>query len=209
MEGVQGAGMVVDVAAPTDKTLLEGLRAGDDASYELLVRTWCGPMLAVARRILGGEEDAMDCVQDAFLQVFRNIAEFEGRSSLGTWLHRIVANAALSKLRKRNRAPRELPTELLAEFDATGHRRGRQERCSSSVDDLLDRAETREFVQRQIALLPDQYRVVLVLRDIDGYDTAQAAEMLEITETALKVRLHRARAALKKLIEPLLRGDLP
>ena len=166
-------------------------------------------MLAVARRIVGGEEDANDCVQDAFLQVFRNLAGFEGRSSLGTWLHRIVANAALSKLRKRNRSPRELPDDLLPQFDATEHRIGRQEHFASSVEEQIDRAETREFVQRQIALLPDQYRVVLVLRDIEGYDTAEAAAMLEITEAALKVRLHRARAALKKLIEPLLRGELP
>ena len=164
-------------------------------------------MLSVARRIIGSDEDAMDCVQDAFLSAFRNIAGFEGRSSLGTWLHRIVANVALSKLRKRNRDPAELPTELLAQFDATGHRRGREVRCSYSVQDLIERAETSEFVQRQIALLPDQYRLVLVLRDIDGYDTAEAAEMLDITETALKVRLHRARTALKKLIEPLLRGE--
>jgi RNA polymerase sigma-70 factor (ECF subfamily) len=209
MKWMQGSRRVGDFAAPTDESLLEGLRAGDDASYEALVRTWCGPMLTVARRILGDEQDAMDCVQDAFLQVFRNVAGFEGRSSLGTWLHRIVANAALSKLRKRNRGEEELSAELLAKFDSTGHRMGRQERGTSSAGDLIDRAETREFVQRQIALLPEQYRVVLVLRDIDGYDTAEAAEMLEITETALKVRLHRARAALKKLIEPLLRGELP
>jgi RNA polymerase sigma-70 factor (ECF subfamily) len=208
MGGTLDARRLVDSAAPTDETLLEGLRAGDEASYDLLVRAWCGPMLSVARRILGGEEDAMDCVQDAFLQVFRNVAGFQGRSSLGTWLHRIVANAALSKLRKRNRSPEELSPELLAKFDSTGHRIGRQERCSSSVEELIDRAETCEFVQRQIALLPDPYRVVIVLRDIEGYDTAEAAEMLEITEAALKVRLHRARAALKKLIEPLLRGEL-
>lgn len=209
MSGMQGARNVVDFAAPTDEALLAGLRAGDDASYDALVRTWCGPMLSVARRIVGDEQDAMDCVQDAFLQVFRNVAGFEGRSSLGTWLHRIVANAALSKLRKQNRNTGELSADLLAEFDSTGHRIGRQQRCSSSVEDLIDRAETCDFVQRQIALLPDPYRVVLVLRDIEGYDTAEAAEMLEITQTALKVRLHRARAALKKLIEPLLRGELP
>jgi RNA polymerase sigma-70 factor, ECF subfamily len=207
MEGTKGARSVAD--SPADEALLAGLRAGDDASYELLVRTYCGPMLAVARRIVGDEDDAMDCVQDAFMQAFRNMAGFEGRSSLATWLHRIVANAALSKLRKRSRYPGELSPELLTTFDSTGHRIGRQGRCASSVEALIDRAETRELVQRQIALLPDQYRVVLVLRDIERYDTAEAAAMLEITEAALKVRLHRARTALKKLIEPLLRGELP
>jgi RNA polymerase sigma-70 factor (ECF subfamily) len=208
MATTRGGQNSAGIFAPTEQSLLEGLRAGDEASYELLVRTWSGPMLAVARRIVGDEQDALDCVQDAFLQVFRNVAGFEGRSSLGTWLHRIVANAALSKLRKRNRTPTELSAELLATFDSTGHRIGRQERCSSSAEELIDRAETREFVQRQIALLPDQYRVVLVLRDIEGFDTAEAAEMMGITETLLKVRLHRARTALKKLIEPLLRGEM-
>ena len=70
------------------------LRAGDAASFETLVRTWCNQMLAVARRIVGNEEDAKDCVQEAFLNAFRKVTNFEGRSAFGTWLHRIVVNCA-------------------------------------------------------------------------------------------------------------------
>ena len=86
---------------PDEKQLVAGLRAGDRASYEHLVRTFGGCLLAVGRRLVRNEEDARDCVQEAFLQAFRNIDKFEERASLGSWLHRIVVNAALMKLRAR------------------------------------------------------------------------------------------------------------
>src|SRR5215510_12491477 len=85
--------------------LLERLLAGDEQAYEELVRTYGGRMLAVARRFLPVEEDARDAVQDAFLSAFRSISSFEGHAQLSTWLHRIVVNAALMKLRTRRRKP--------------------------------------------------------------------------------------------------------
>ena len=90
----------------------------DDASYEQLVRTYGGRMLAVARRLVRNEEDARDCVQEAFLQAFRNIEKFEQRASLGSWLHRIVTNAALMKLRARARRPEESIEDLLPQSGA-------------------------------------------------------------------------------------------
>ena len=88
--------------------LILGLRARDDKSYEELVRRYGGRMLSVAIRIVGNPEDARECVQEAFLQVFKNIEQFEGRSSVWTWLHRIVVNSALLKLRSRRRRPEGL-----------------------------------------------------------------------------------------------------
>jgi len=101
--------------------LLAQLRQGDEAAYEALVREYGGRMLAVARRMLRCEEDARDAVQDAFLQAFRSIDCFRGDSNLGTWLHRIVANAALMKLRSMNRHPVVTIEELWPQFDNSGH----------------------------------------------------------------------------------------
>ncbi|QVL30376.1 sigma-70 family RNA polymerase sigma factor [Telmatocola sphagniphila] len=191
-----------------EKTLLAKLRNGDADGFEYLVRTWCSRLLAVARRMLANEEDAQDCVQEAFLQAFRKINEFQERSALGTWLHRILVNAALMKLRSRQRQAVELDENLLPQFDESGHRVGKSANPRSSAEELAVRQEVREQVREKIALLPDAYRLVLVLRDIEGYDTAEAARILEITEVVLKVRLHRARAALKKLLEPLWKEEL-
>src|SRR6058998_791665 len=101
--------------------LLARLRQGDEAAYATLVREYGGRMLAVARRVLCNEEDARDAVQEAFLQAFRSIQRFRGDSNLATWLHRIVTNAALMKLRSTSRHPHVSVAELLPQFDETGH----------------------------------------------------------------------------------------
>ena len=111
-------------AAPgaAEATLLDALRRGDDAAYETLVRQNSGRMLAVARRYLRNEETARDAVQEAFVSAFRSIARFQGASSLSTWLHRIVVNACLMKLRSGRRHAETSIEELLPQFDETGHR---------------------------------------------------------------------------------------
>ena len=102
-------------ATPVDDeaTLVAQLRAGDEAAFEQVVRSYGGRLLAVARRIVGSEEDARDAVQDAFLNAFRSLDRFEGNAKLSTWLHRIVVNAALMKLRTRKRKPEQSIETLL------------------------------------------------------------------------------------------------
>ena len=192
---------------PDEKQLVARLRAGDDASYERLVRTYGGRMLAVARRLVRNEEDARDCIQEAFLQAFRHIDKFEERASLGSWLHRIVVNAALMKIRARERRREDSLEDLLPQFDADGHRLEPEAELGVSAETLLERAETREAVRRAIDQLPEGYRNVLLLRDIEGYDTAEAAAVLGLTAGAVKTRLHRARAALKSLLAPIIQGE--
>ena len=188
-----------------ERQLVARLRAGDGASYEQLVRTYGGRLLAVARRLVRHEEDARDCVQEAFLQAFRNIEKFEQRASLGSWLHRIVVNAALMKLRARGRRPEASIEDLLPQFDADGQRLEPEAELAVALE-LLERREVREAVRRAIDRLPDGYRNVLLIRDIEGYDTAETAKLLGLTPGAVKTRLHRARAALKTLLEPIMRG---
>jgi RNA polymerase sigma-70 factor (ECF subfamily) len=192
---------------PIDETeLLERLRAGDEAAFEYLVRTQAGRLLAVTRRILGSDEEARDAVQDAFLRAFRGLEGFAGGSRLSTWLHRIAVNAALMKLRTRRRKPEESLEPLLPAFRDDGHHREQFASWAEPVDQSLERAETRALVRRMIDQLPESYRTVLLLRDIEGLDTGEAAAALGLTPNAVKIRLHRARQALRTLLAPHFEG---
>lgn len=121
-----------------ERQLMDGLRRDNPESYERLVKTYGGRMLAVARRFTRNEEDARDCVQVAFLQAFQNISGFEQRSSLATWLHRIVVNAALMKLRSRERRPETSIDDLLPEFDGSGMRLESESGIQIPLETLLE-----------------------------------------------------------------------
>src|SRR5436309_1962203 len=148
--------------------LLEGLRRGDERSYEILDRRYGGRMLRVARRLLRIEEDAEDVVQEAFLSAFRSIDRFRGDSALSTWLHRIVVNAALMKLRRSSSRPEVRVEDCLPTFDAKGRYAKPVELWSAPADSLLLREETRARVRERVATLPPKYSEVVALRDIDG-----------------------------------------
>jgi RNA polymerase sigma-70 factor (ECF subfamily) len=189
--------------------ILEKLRAGDDAAYEWLVRSYSGRMLAVARRFLRSEEDARDAVQEAFLNAFRAMDRFEGGSRLSTWLHRIVVNACLMRLRTRRRKPEESIDELLPRYHDDGHPASPAGPWRPDVSDQLESAEVRLQVREAIDRLPDTYRTVLLLRDIEEFDTEEAARLLDISRAAVKTRLHRARQALRELLDSQFRLGEP
>lgn len=191
-------------ASPDESALLRRLQAGDEAAFDTLVREHAGAMLAVARRYLADEADAQDAVQDAFVSAFKAIQRFKGTSRLATWLHRITVNAALMKLRTARRRPTVPIESLLPTFDDTDHQTRDSAPWRATSD--AERTETRDLVRRCIDQLPDPYRVVLLLRDIEGFDTAAAAAQLELTEAGVKTRLHRARQALRTLLDPHLRA---
>ncbi len=193
------------IPAPDAQLLLERLRAGEESAYEDLVRSYGGRMLAVARRFLPVEEDARDAVQDAFLSAFRSIDRFEGQALLSTWLHRIVVNASLMKLRTRRRRPEQSIEELLPGYLEDGHLERPASPWRTDGLDGAERSELRALVLDSIHSLPDGHRNVLLLRDIEDLDTEEAAELLGISPGAVKTRLHRARQALRELLEPHLR----
>ncbi len=181
--------------------------ACQQVTAEQLVRENAGWMLVLAERMLNDAALAEDVVQEALINALNGLHRFEKRSTLKTWLHRITVNAALSKLRKRKRLAEQSIEELLPEFDQYDCRIERPWTHLASVHDLVEHDETRAHVAEGIRALPDSYRIVLQLRDIEGYDTGETAELLETSESNVKVRLHRARAALKKILEPVLRGE--
>jgi len=209
-ESVQQADDGAGQAAVEDEAdLVARLKAGEARAFEQIVRREGGRMLAAARRLVRDEAAAQDCVQEAFISAFRHIDSFEPRASIGAWLHRIAVNAALMRLRKQRRLAETPIDDLLPAFDAEGWRRDDLgEVPDDDPESELMRRRTREFVRAKIDLLPDAYRTALLLRDLEGWSTREAAEALGIAEGAMKVRLHRARAALKRLIEPLWTGEI-
>jgi RNA polymerase sigma-70 factor (ECF subfamily) len=198
------SGTVVDEAA-----LLAKMQAGDGDAFEACVRTYCGQMLLVARRILRNEEDANDAVQDAFLSACKGIRQFKGQSRLGTWLHRIVVNAALGRLRRRQRHPEKSIEDLLPHFGDGEHQIDPPVPWQATPETTVQDQETRELVQRCIGQLPEAYRIVLLLRDIEGLATEETAQILGTSTAVIKTRLHRARQALRSLLDPhFRRGNL-
>ncbi len=189
-----------------DETLVSGLRAKDERAFEALLRCYMARLLSVARRFLKNEEDARDAVQEAFVAAFRAIDGFQSGSKLSTWLHRIVVNACLMKLRTRRRHPEEGIEALLPRFKPDGHQVEDSIDWNITAEEMVEREETRKLVRRSIEQLPDTYRVVLLLRDIEEMSTEETAEALGITPAAVKVRLHRARQALRTLLDRPMRG---
>lgn len=179
-------------AAETD--LVTRLRAGDGGAYETAFCTHSGAMQAVARRYLGDTSEAADAAQDAFVSALRGMPGFTGTSRLGTWLHRVTANACLMRLRARRRC-RTVPLE---ESTLAGRRppdRGEHPACG------LARAETIARVRACVDRLPATYRDVIRLRDLEEFDTDETAARLGTNPGVVKTRLHRARHALRTLLE--------
>ena len=189
-----------------EAALTAGLRAGDEQVFETLVRTYGGRLLAVAGRMLHEEEDARDAVQEAFINAFRSRHTFKGDAQISTWLHSIVVNVALMKLRTRRRKPEESIQDFLPRFLPDQHHAEHFPSWTEPVDVALSRKETAEMVRKAIEELPETYRTVVLLRDIEGLSTEETAKLVDTTPNAVKIRLHRGRLALRTLIAPHLAG---
>lgn len=189
-------------ALEAEADLVSRLVAGDEQAFSRLVHSHAGWMLALAKRLTNSESDAADCVQESFAVLLRKIDTFEGRSSLKTWLHRIVVNQALMKMRKKTSLREQSLDQYLPQYNRHGLLIGPVRISDESVESLVSKKETAAKVRTAIAELPDKYRVILIMRDLEGYTTAETADLMQIEEGAVRTRLHRARHALKKILEP-------
>ena len=189
---------------PDEAELVAGLRRGDDDAFETLVRAYGGRLLQVARRFLK-EEDARDALQEAFLSAFKSIDRFDGKARVSTWLHRIVVNAALMRLRKKSTQMEESLEPLLPAFLEDGHRADPGTGWPDNPEEVVGREQMRQIVRSAIDRLPDKYRNVVLLRDIEELNGAETGELLGLTPGAVKVRLHRARRALREILDPRIR----
>lgn len=164
------------------------LNAGDRGAFERLVEELADRVYNIALRITGDTRDAEDATQEAFLAAWRAWGGFRHQSSPTTWLYRIAVNASLQRVRRRR------PADYLADI---GDDEASVQDWSSSVPEMVEQGELRDLVLGGLAQLEPEQRAALVLRDVDGLSTTEAAEVLDISVAALKSRLHRARAALR------------
>lgn len=175
---------------------LEALRAGDRAEYARLVEEYSGVVYRLAIKMLDNPQDAEDVLQETFIKVYRHLPDFDGRSSLSTWIYRIATNEALMLLRRRkhvtvsidgpleNGEPEQEPLQIV-------------DWCCLPEEELMS-AEARLHLDRAIEHLSPSLRVVFLLRDIEGLSTAETAEVLDLSEAAVKTRLSRARLNLRE-----------
>lgn len=187
-----------------DEALLQALQRGESQAFERVVRLHGDYLYRVALRVTRNEADAGDAVQEALIAALRGIGSFEGRSALRTWLHRLTVNAALQRMRSMERKGEVSMETLLTEVPEQRDEEP-EWNFTESAESRVAQADVQATVAGAVDRLPEPYRIVIVLRDIEGYDTREVAEALHDTEGNVKVRLHRARAALKKLLEPLFR----
>lgn len=190
-----------------ETALVTGIRNGDEASYRQLVESYWHDLNYSAQRILKGHTDSSDCVQEGLIKAIERIDSYSATGSFKAWLHRIIINEALMLLRKRNTRKEHSLDEFMLEFDENGAYREHYLGQTVTLEVLQESKEVKEQVRLAIEKLPDNFRVTLLLRDIDGFSTKETAEIMETTEENVKVRLHRARLALRNLLKPMLREE--
>jgi RNA polymerase sigma-70 factor, ECF subfamily len=203
----------VHVLSPEDARLVDGLRAGDEAAFAALMREYGAGMLRVAQMFVSSRTDAEEVVQDAWIGVLRGIGRFEGRSSLKTWLYRIVANTAKTR---GVREARSVPFSALAaeregehavdpdRFIGSGERFpghwGVPPQAWAPEPELLE-TETLDVIERAIQQLPPAQRAVITMRDVQGFTAEEVRNALDLSETNQRVLLHRARSKVRNALE--------
>jgi RNA polymerase sigma-70 factor (ECF subfamily) len=199
---------------PPDEVLVAQLRAGDDAAFALVLDAWSPGMVRVARRCVPTADLAAEVVQDTWLAVVEGLGGFEGRSSLKTWVYRILVNKAqrlggresrtvpYSSLTANDEGPTVDPSRFQGPDEPyPGHWREWPAPWPDDPADATLAAELRRCAGAAVAELPERQRVVLALRDIEGYDAAEVCSILDITATNQRVLLHRARAHVRRSLE--------
>jgi RNA polymerase sigma-70 factor (ECF subfamily) len=184
--------------ADEDRLLIDRCLQGHVEAFGELVRRYQDRLYNALFRFLGNPEDARDVAQEAFLSAFRNLKKFRGRSQFFTWLYRIALNHALD-LKRRAKTSRALP-----EAEDSAHPNEPPDRSvSASPDWHLQRREEDERLQQALAKLSSEYRLVLILRDMDELSYEEIAEVLDIPIGTVRSRLHRARLELRRLLEEM------
>lgn len=182
-----------------DPALVRACQRGEPDALDELIRATYADVYALCRRMLADPDEAADATQEVFVRVMRSVLGFRGESSFGTWLHRVTVNVCLTALRRRSKARAAGMVAGGTPFAMPGDE---AELVSTSASPA-ELAETADLVSRSeaaLAALPEDARAVVVLRDIEGLSTREVAELLDVTESVVKVRLHRAHARLRAMI---------
>ena len=209
------ASPVVDALRPsihgveTDAELLEGLRAGDEKAFVLLVERYQQPMLRFAHSLVSSRAVAEEAVQDTWMGVVRGLERFEGRSSLKTWLFRILANRARSAGAGEHRHVPVEPGRAVdsALFDGAGAWLRPVEPWGDESDARLDAAKMAPFLRAALDDLPERQRQVVLLRDVEGLSSDDVCDVLEISAGNQRLLLHRGRNRLREALLPAMGED--
>jgi RNA polymerase sigma-70 factor, ECF subfamily len=187
--------------------LIASIISGEAHLFHELIRPYERKVYVMALSFLKNEADAEDAAQEAFLKAYRNLASFRSEAKFGTWLISITLNEARGRLRK---AKAVVLQSLDEEPDAEGHISPALLRDWREIpSEALERQEIRSLLQGAVGQLPQMYREIFLLRDVEELSITEAAEVLQITESSVKVRLHRARIMLQKVLAPQLRHMAP
>jgi RNA polymerase sigma-70 factor, ECF subfamily len=193
--------------AESDASLVERIQKGDSAAFDALMERYEGKVYRLATGLMKNRDDALDAVQDAFLSVFRKIGSFRGESAFSTWLYRIALNAVLMRLRSRGRHQATELTDGGVAFDAsTGQALSSVPDWSERADEAVLRKELGKVIQDAVAAMPEEYRVIFTLRDVENLPNQQVAEILGLSLAATKTRLHRARLHLRERLTRYVQG---
>jgi RNA polymerase sigma-70 factor, ECF subfamily len=193
-------------AAASDEDLAARAAAGDEPAFEEIVSRYESRAYRLAAGLLGGEDDALDVLQDAFLSVYRSLRSFRGESRFSTWLFRVVTNAALMHRRARRRRPAESLDAYLPRFDEAGRHAAEPAdlEAAAHAEERMDRHLLAERARAGVARLPGLYRAAFVLRDLEELTTSEVAEVLGVGPDVVRQRVHRARVMLRGYLGDLL-----
>ena len=202
-----GAG---SVGIDRDSQLIEALRLREPTAAEGLVATYGERAYRLTIGITGNKQDAEEAVQDAFWSVIRKIDTFRGESAFGSWVYRIVSNAAYAKVRRRRQTIGERAIdEALPTFHENGRHAGPLVDWSSRIDDPAVQTELRTVLSSVLSELPADYRAVIVMHDVEGWSMAEVANCLGITVATAKTRAHRTRLLLRQRLSIYMAGEAP
>src|SRR5438067_8537695 len=183
----------VEFKSLSDEEVVARVIAGETALFEIIMRRHNQRLYRVARAVLKNDSEAEDVMQDAYVRAFRNLSQFEGRAKFSTWLTRIAVHEALSR-KQRRRDIQELDSMVEGQKDQMPEMRSKE----MTPEEGLAGREIRGVLESAIHNLPEKYRTVFVLREVEEMTTNEAAESLDLTEENVKIRLHRAKALLRK-----------
>jgi RNA polymerase sigma-70 factor (ECF subfamily) len=191
-----------------DNELVEVARSGDAAVFRTIMQRHNRRLYRVARGILGDDVDTEDVVQETYVKAFENLAGFRGESSLATWLTRIAINEALGRKRKRRPTADLRKVDMLDEQGEVRVLIFPGTRIDSNPESEASRGEIRRLLERAVDDLPDSFRIVFVMREIEQMNVEETASQLDIPPETVKTRLHRARRMLREALQEKLGSSL-
>jgi RNA polymerase sigma-70 factor (ECF subfamily) len=197
------AGVPGEVRSDPDGSLLQSVLAGDRKAFELLVGRYQSKVYRLAMGLTHNSQDAEEIIQEVFFKVYRNLAEFEGKSAFSSWLYRIALNTSYMKLRERRGGNLVSLDDVINQLEE--QTLDHESDWSSRPDDQLHTSEAMAIIEKAVEKLPEEFKSVLILRDIEGFTNEEAGEILELSVPAVKSRLHRARLLLRQRLNEFYR----